>query len=292
MRVQPLLWVAGVLLAVTVAPAWGGAGQAEKVSGRLSVRDALTVPGRSARVEARLVRSGLLGETGLGGEQLVFLVGGRTAGTAMTGGDGRAFLEHRVRMRGNHVMTVRLVPNKRVESAEASATLACWERRRPILFVDVESLVGEAKTPRIPLPSLPIEIGRQERQAPASDAADELKRLTDYYFNVIYLIRSDREETGAREEAREWLRKHRFPVGLLVTMRPGPAPLADLVERMRADGWDNLKAGVGRTREFAEALVDLRIAVVVIPSSTKDAEMPSKAQVAKDWKEVRKKLQS
>ncbi len=292
--IRLLLWAAGLLLAMSAVPEWGEAGQAEKVSGRLSVRDALTVPGRPAKIEARLVRSGLLEGAGLGGEQIEFLVGGRAAGTAMTGGDGRAFLEHTPRMRGNHAITVRLVPNKRVESGEAAAVLACWERRRPILLVDLEALVEETEAPLVPLPSLPslpVDIGRYHPQTPAPDAADELKRLTDYYFNVIYLLRSDREEASVREEAREWFRKHGFPTGLLVTMRPGQAPLVGLVERMKAEGWDNLKAGIGRTREFAETLVDLRMTVVIIPSSSKDVEMPPKAQVVKDWKEVRKRLQ-
>lgn len=290
--IRTLLWAGGLWVTVSAWPAWNSIGHAEQIAGRLSVKDALTVPGRPVRIEARLVRSGLLGQAGLGGEQLEFLIAGRPAGTAMTGGDGRAFLEHVPRMRGNHAITVKLVSTTRVESAEARATLACWERRRPILLVDMDALAEGSKAPLIPLPSLPIEIGRQAQQAPASDAAGELKRLTDYYFNVIYLARSDRDEMGMGEEAREWLRSHRFPAGLLATVRPGRTPLVELVDRMKTEGWDNLKAGVGRTREFAETLVDLRIGVVILPATTKDEDVPPKAQVAKDWKEVRKKLQS
>ena len=290
--VRTLLWTGGWLFTVSTWPGWDSAAYAEQVAGRLSVKDALTVPGRPVRIEARLVRSGLLGQTGLGGEQIEFLIAAKTAGTAMTGGDGRAFFEHTPRMRGNHAITVKLVTSKRVESAEAQGTLACWERRRPILLVDTNALAEGSRAPLIPLPSLPIEIGRQEHRAPASDAAGELKRLTDYYFNVIYLARSDRDEMDVREETREWLKNHRFPTGPLVTMRPGRTPLVELVDRMKAEGWDNLKTGVGRTREFAETLVDLRLGVVILPATSKDEEVPPKAQVAKDWKEVRKKLQS
>jgi hypothetical protein len=286
------LWTGVWLLTVSARPGGDSVAHAEQVAGRLSVKDALTVPGRPVRIEAWLVRSGLLGRAGLGGEQLEFLIAGRAVGTAMTGGDGRAFFEHTPRMRGNHPITVKLVSTKRVESVEAQASLACWERRRPILLVDTAALSEGSRAPLIPLPSLPIEIGRQEQQAPVSDAPGELKRLTDYYFNVIYLARSDRNEMDVREETREWLRNHRFPDGLLVTMRPGRTPLVELIDRMKAEGWDNLKTGVGRTREFAETLVDLRIGVVILPATTKDEEVPPKAQVAKDWKEVRKKLQS
>ena len=93
---------------------------ADKIAGSLIVRDALTMPGRPVMLQARLVHDGLLQQTGIGGEQLEFVVAGKKIGTAMTGGDGRAFREQTPRMPGNQVITVRLVPNKRVESPEAT----------------------------------------------------------------------------------------------------------------------------------------------------------------------------
>ena len=83
-----------LLLLLPLPPVLQPAVAAGKVAGTLSLRDALTAPGRPVMIEARLVRAGLLGQTGLGGEQLEFTVEGKKAGTAMTGGDGRAFLEY------------------------------------------------------------------------------------------------------------------------------------------------------------------------------------------------------
>lgn len=299
-RSRGLLWAACFLLAgLSLAPSGAAA---DKVSGRLLLQDVLTVPSRPVRIEARLVRGGLLGPTGLGGEQLELIVGGKSAGHAMTGGDGRALFDYTPRMRGNHVITVRLAATKRVDSPEASATLACWERRRPILLVDMAALTEEtgapiASTPPLPslpsLPSLPINAHRRDRPAPLPDAADELKRLSDYYFNVIYLSRSGQDGTPSGEDERAWLRQHRLPPGLLVTVPSGQAALAGLIDRMRAEGWDNLKSGVGRTAEFASVLVEHRMDVVLISVSKDEHEpLPKKAYVAKDWKEVRKKLQT
>lgn len=264
---------------------------ADKITGGLVVRDALTMPGRPVMLQARLVHEGLLQQSGIGGEQLEFLVGGKKVGTAMTGGDGRAFLEYTPRMRGNQVITVRLVPSKRVESPEATATLACWERRRPILLVEAAALVEVPRAPSFPIPFVPLEIADPAGLPPAPDAAEELKRLAEFFYNVIYLSSSDRQEIGKNEDLRAWLRQHRFPTGLWLTIHPGERALSAKVEDLKGEGWDNLKAGIGRTREFAEALVAHRLTVVIMPATSRDEEVPKKAILAKDWKEARKKLQ-
>jgi hypothetical protein len=269
----------------------GQAGAAETVAGQLSVRDALTAPGRAVRIEARLVHKGLLGRVGLGGEQVEFLIGDKKAGTAMTGGDGRAILEYTPRMRGTQTVTVRLVTKKRVDSPDATAILASWERRRPILLVDVASLSKESHAPASPVPSLPLALGRRERPEVMPDAAAELKRLTDYFFNVIYLVWSDDDEESVRHETREWLKRQGLPIALLMVVKPGQAALGKWIDSLRMDGWTNLKAGIGRTRDFAEVLVERRMQAVILPASAKDEDLPKKAQAVKDWKEVRRKLQ-
>ena len=265
---------------------------ADKIAGSLIVRDALTMPGRPVMLQARLVHDGLLQQTGIGGEQLEFVVAGKKIGTAMTGGDGRAFREQTPRMPGNQVITVRLVPNKRVESPEATATLACWERRRPILLVEAAALAEMPRAPSFPIPSLPLEIADLAGLPPAPDAAEELKRLAEFFYNVIYLSSSDRQEIGKKEDLRAWLRQHRFPTGLSLTVSPGETALSEKIDELKAEGWDNLKAGIGRTRKFAETLVAHRMTVVIMPATTRDEEVPKKAILAKDWKEARKKLQS
>lgn len=268
-----------------------GAGAAGLIAGTLTVRDALTSPGHPARIETRLIHRGLLGGTGLGGELIELRIDGKKVGTAMTGGDGRAFFEYTPKMRGNHLATVRLTGSKRVESAEAVATVASWERRRPILLVEIEALAEEpARAPVLPR-SLPLELAHADKPAPAPDAAVELKRLTDFFYNVVYVSRTDRDRLDEEGDDRVWLKQHRFPIGLLVTLKPGKSALTDMIGRMRAEGWDNLKAGVGRTNEFAEVLVEQRMTAVVVPEPDR-GELPQRARAARDWKDVRRKLQA
>jgi len=265
------------------------ASAAEKVAAKLWVADALAMPGRPVRLEARLLRTGLFSQQGLGGERIEFHVDGRSIGTALTGGDGRAFLEHTPRMRGRHEIRAVLSPNPRVTSPEGTATLWCWERRRPILLVDVEAVTEPPKSP-LPLPSLPLDFGKANRGKPEPNAAQELKRLSEFFYNVIYLSRSGSEDLAQLQEIRAWLLDHQFPAGLVIMLRPGAETLAQKIDEMRAEGWDNLHAGIGRTREFAEVLLAHRMGAVILPPSEKDLDLPRKAKVVKTWKEIRKKL--
>jgi hypothetical protein len=261
---------------------------AEKIAAQLSAPDAVSTPGRPVKLEARLARGGVLGDIEIGGEQLEFLVNGKPIGTAMTGGDGRAYLEYTPRMRGNHPLIVRLVPSKRVEATNATATVATWEKRRPLLLVE-RSAVVEDRGRSGPLPDLGIGLLRQSDPKPAAGAPEELKRLSEFFFNIIYVEREG-DNTPERFELRDWLHQNSFPFGLRVKVKDGRAPLAEKIQELQKDGWENLKAGVGRTREFAEVLIEHRLRVVLIPGA-RDQDVPRKAQVAKDWKEARKFLQ-
>jgi hypothetical protein len=272
-----LVWLSGMTLGQSAA--------ADPVSATLSVSDAVTTPGRPVKLEARLVRAGPLMESGLGGEQLAFFVAGKQVGTAMTGGDGRAYLEYTPKMRGNQTVTVRLLPNKRVTAAEATATVGSWERRRPILLVERPALIEPAR--RRSLPDLEVLTGAEP--SPAAGAAEELKRLAEFYFNIIYLEQT--EDTGmVPRDFRQWLMQHGFPFGLRVTVQKGADGLSETFQALQTAGWENMQAGVGRSGEFGEALLKHRLrAVLIVPE--RDPQLPRRIQQASDWREARKLLQ-
>jgi hypothetical protein len=257
------------------------------------VKDVLVLPGQPARIEAVLTRSELLGtRQGLGGEQLELVVEGKSVAKAMTGGDGRAFLDYTPKVRGNHEVTVKLVANPRVTSPDAKAVLGAWERRRPILLVEMAALMEPEKSLPMPVPSMPTPLGRQEDPTPAADAADELNRLAQFFYNVMYVSWSPKGVDGLmvdKKDVREWLAQHKFPRGLAITVKPGEQALGEKIDQLRADGWTNVKAGIGRSRAFADVLVAHRMEVVVVPEPDK-GELPKKARTVKEWKEIRKKL--
>ena len=261
---------------------------AEKIDGELSVRDVLVLPGQPAQIEAILTTRSLLGTPlGLGGEQLELVIEGKPVARAMTGGDGRAFLGYTTKLRGNHEITVKLAANTRVASADAKAVLGAWERRRPILIVELAAMMQPVKSSPLPIP-----LSRPEDPSPAPDAAEELSRLTQFFYNVMYVSWSPgdaQDSAGMGEDVREWLARHKFPRGLSVTVKPGKRGLGEKIDQLRTDGWKNVKAGIGRSRAFAEVLVEHRMDVVIVPEPER-GELPKKAKTVKEWKDVRKKL--
>jgi hypothetical protein len=264
---------------------WAGS----KITGVLLTKDALTIPNRPAKVEARLVQQGLMGETGLGGESLQLEIAGKTVATAMTGGDGRAFFEYTPKMRGNVTFAVTLVNSPRVEAPLAAGFLAVWEHRRPILLVEALAL---AEQPPEPLaPALPFGKAAVAQLKPLPDAADELRRMAQFYYNVIYVTaQNDGLFSVSRVgQFRQWLSDNGFPSGLIIHAENKQEGLGAMLDDLKKEGWTAIKSGIGRSPSFAATLVERRMEAVLVPEPSK-GEVPRKAKTAKDWKEVRKKL--
>jgi len=258
----------------------------ERVAGRLIVEDVLARPGTPVTLKARLVQDGLLGMTGLGGETVKFTVQGQDAGTTMTGGDGRAFLEFKTHMRGNQKIEAEVLQSSRVQAAHNTGNLASWERRRPILLVDVVTLLKTRDSGPLSLPGLPL-LTPVKLGGPDEDAPRELTKLGEFYYNIIYLYRGD---DAHMESLRAWLKASQFPPGIARAVQPGPGKLLAFIEQLKERGWDHIEAGVGRTKGFADTLVKNRIKAVIFPDPSKKETFPHRAKIVSKWKEVRKHL--
>jgi len=262
---------------------------AEKISGTLTVHDSLTSPNQPATIEATLTGKSLLAETGLGGEPIELLVAGKVVATAMTGGDGRAFLSYTPKAKGAVPFTVRVGTSPRVGVVEAGANLAVWERRSPIMAVEMVALMEDAagQGPTVTWPGKEAE-GRR----PMPDAAEELGKLTQFYYNVLYVVTQDKALgpiDPVNAQARQWLKDQKFPVGHILVLPSDPEAFGAKLDELHAAGWKTLKIGVGRTKAFAEAFLQRRLDAVMVPEPAK-GEAPRKAKVAKEWKDVRKKM--
>lgn len=273
------------LLLLTFIPSVSFA-EDEKVTGRLIVEDVLAKPGKPVMLKARLVQDGLLGVTGLGGETIEFVVQGQRAGTTLTGGDGRARLEFKTHMRGNQKIVAKVEPSPRVNAVTGLGNFASWERRKPILLVDVSILLKSDESGKVAIPALPI-LNDTEFSEPDEDAPKELSKLGEFYYNIIYLLRGDNSHV---ENLREWLKASQFPPGITRAVQPGPAKLLKFIEKLKEDGWDNIEAGIGQTKGFADTLVKNRIKAVIFPDPTKKIKYPRRAKIISTWKEVRKHL--
>jgi len=261
----------------------------EKMPGTLTVHDSLTAPNQPATIEATLTGKSLRTEIPLGGEPIELLIAGNVVATVMTGGDGRVFLSYTLKAKGSVPFTVRVGTASRVAVVEAGANLAVWERRTPIIAVEMASLMEApiAQGPTVSLPGKDAE-GRQ----PMPDAANELGKLTQFYYNVLYVVMEDKAvgtNDQVNAQARQWLSDHKFPVGHILVLPFDPAAFGAKLDEMHDAGWKTLKIGVGRTKAFAETFLQRRLDAVMVPEPAK-GEAPRKAKVAKEWKEVRKKM--
>ena len=262
---------------------------AEKIPGTLTVHDSLTSPNQPASIEATLTWKGVLTEAGLGGEPIELLIAGNVVATAMTGGDGRAFLSYTPKAKGAVPFTVRVGTTPRVAVTEAAANLAVWERRSPIIAVEMAALMEE---PVRQGPTLTLPGKEEEGRRPMPDAAEELGKLTQFYYNVLYVVTGDKaagNHDQVNAQARQWLKDHKFPVGHILVLPSDPEAFGAKLDELHAAGWKTIKIGVGHTKAFADAFLQRRLEAVMVPEPAK-GDAPRKAKVAKDWKDVRKKL--
>ncbi len=264
---------------------------AEKTTASLFIKDALTSINQPATIEAKLISKGLLTSNPLGGEPLELVVDGKVVATTMTGGDGRAFFTYIPKAQGLAPIQVRIGNSPRVASTEGQAALAVWEKRQPILMIELSSLLEEPMPSRIPPRVPPMGIAIDLERKPMPEAADELGKLTQFYYRVIYVVTVSAGGDGARvsAEARHWLKAHKFPPGYVMVLPPDSKALGTKIDEFHAEGWKTIKIGVGRSKAFAEAFLQRRLGAIIVPEPTK-GDVPRKAKVAKDWKDVRKKL--
>ena len=275
------------ILLVIFIPAYLCEAAEKKIVATIQVKDALAVPGQPVAIDAQLEADGVSKKVGLGGEPLELVVDGKVAATATTGGDGRASFTYSTKMVGVLPIQVRLDASTRVSSATGEGNLVVWERRNPILAIDMASLI-ETVHVDVSIPGTGPQ--KNPEQKPMPDAAAEIGKLTQFYYRVIYIVPSTGSDGfQAGTQARAWLKAHHFPSGYLLVLPPGNEVLGTKIDELRASGWNTIKVGIGRTKVFAEAFLQRRIDAVIVPEPPKN-EIPRKAKTAKEWKEIRKKL--
>ncbi|MEC4674207.1 MAG: hypothetical protein VST68_08455 [Nitrospirota bacterium] len=254
---------------------------------RLIVEDVMIHPGKPAMLEARLVQDGPSGEKGLAGETIRFQVQGQKARGTVTGEDGRATLEYTTPMRGNQVIKGIVEPSANVQQVEGIGNFASWERRRPLLFVDLETVFNPHDTLQALGSSASFVQTMDALGDPEEHAPSELTKLGLYYYNIIYLYRG---EAGHRDAIRVWLQDHHFPPGITKVVEPGAGPLLEFITSIKAQGWDTIEAGIGLTKEFAEVLVKNRISTVILRPAPSDEKFPRRTKFVTTWKKIRRYL--
>ena len=266
---------AGFFTALLFLTATTNLSAAEKTSVILTVHDSLTAPNKPATIEATLTGKSLRTEIPQKGESIELLIDGKVVATAMTGSEGRAILSYVPKAKGVVPFTVRVRATSSIAVTEAGANLVVWERRSPMMAVEMAALMEDA-----------------EGRSPMPDAAVELGRLTQFYYNVIYVMTESKSvgtDDQVNAQARQWLKDQKFPVGFIIVLPSNPGAFGARLDELHAAGWTTLKIGVGRTKAFAEAFLQQRLDAIMVPEPAK-GEAPRRAKVAKEWKDVRKRM--
>ncbi|MDF0645891.1 MAG: hypothetical protein P0111_17830 [Nitrospira sp.] len=238
----------------------------------LFAHDALVSPRQSAVIDAGLTVERRGRQLPAVGTSLELVQDAKVLATAVTDERGMAALRFVPTRRGVQQLVVRTASGSGVTAA-AAATVAVWERRMPILTVEVTALRDPASGEPLP------------------DAADELQKVAQFYYNVVYVAAEPGDagrKLAASDRTRQWLAEHGFPVGYVLVSASAEA-FGSKLDELRSAGWMTIKIGVGRSKEFADVFAQRRLDAVLVPEPAK-GEAPRKAKVAKTWKDVRRKL--
>lgn len=274
---------------VALCVAFSTAVGSEERAVELYVTDALTFPSRSVELQARLTEQRPGGEEGMPKEPVEFVLQGRVLGKVTTDSEGWAKLEFAPKMRGNLSLSAKWATAAKAEVVEGQGVLLSWERRRPILLIDLAVLVDgklEAKTPppkraRAFLDPV-LSLGEPSAAAPA-----ELRKLSKYYYNLVYIEQTGK---GRMEVIQAWLREQEFPPGMIRVLPATAEALPDLLEGLKEEGWENVSGGIGRTADFAEVLLKNRLQTIILPLPGNDERFPRRAIILNDWSRIRRHL--
>ena len=258
----------------------------EERSIALYVTDALTFPSRPVQLQARLTEHRPEGDQGIPEEPVEFFLQGRALGKATTDSQGWARLEFAPQMRGNLELRVRWATAAKADAVEGRGVLLSWERRRPILLIDLAVLVEGEYDPEPPPPELFPDPGLILGESHAAASA-ELSKLSKFYYNLVYV---DQSGKGRLEAIQSWLRKQQFPPGMIKILPQTSTSLHDLLLALKEEGWENISGGIGQTAEFAEALVKNRLQAIILPRSDTGQQFPRRAIILNDWSRVRRHL--
>ena len=282
-------WILLVSSLIGLCTVFSSLGGAEERTVELYVTDVLTFPSRPVQLEARLIEHHPKGTQGMPQESVEFVLQGRVLGKAITDTEGWARLEFAPKMRGNLSLRAKWATPLKAEVVEGNGVLLSWERRRPILLIDLAVLVeGELVTEPPPpklakrFPDPGLLLGKPSAAAPA-----ELRKLAKFYYNLVYI---DQTGKGRIEVIQSWLRAQEFPPGMIRILPSTSMSLPDLLKGLNEEGWENVSGGIGRTADFAEVLVKNRLQAIILPLPGKDVRFPRRAIVLNDWSRVRRYL--
>ena len=281
-------WVFCTLLFVSVMGVLGFSDKpvttlVSRDSAELIVLDVLAQPTQPVLLSARLIKTRLFMQTGLGGEPIDFLVDGAFIGQSMTGGDGWVRKEFTPTKTGILVLTVKLSHAKRVKAEARTGIIGALEQVRPIVLVELDAAMMQVDTPKIgPFDLSVFGQGNGGLSEPMPEAAEALVSISKRASLVYFLIGN----ASSTPDVHAWLAEHTFPPGPVFMLEPGTRALPSKVEGWKDDGWTNIKAGISRNVESVEEYVHQDLAGVMLLHEDEEEDIPEGVIVVSEWKDI------
>ncbi len=216
---------------------------------------------------------------GKGDKPLRFFLDGRPIGDDETNDEGYAHVKRDFDAPGSHRLVV-AYDRDGVRAAEAAATVFVWLKHEPILVVDVDHTVADTRVRDL------LTRSGTETSQPMPDAPEVLHELARS-FHVVYLTGRPRELTP---KTREWLQRHGFPAGPLLTwdVDRHPWSQADYKRERLDDLQDDFEAvniGIGDRSHDRKAYSKRRLFTIML-----DRDSPKRVNdvvYLPDWSAVR-----
>jgi hypothetical protein len=252
-------------------------------SAELIAPDVLAQPKQPVLLSARLVKTRLFMQIGLGGEPVEFLVDGTSIGRTMTGGDGWARKEFIPKKKGVLEFTVRLTHGKRVKAQSYTAIIGSVKRTRSIILVELEAAMTHVEKPKFgPFDLSMFGQAHGNLSQPMPGAAEALTAVSKR-ASLLYLLVGKTSQSPA---VHTWLAEHAFPSGPVFMLQPGTRALVSKIEEWKDEGWTNIKAGISRNVDSVEEYVDQELQAVMVLDEDDEEDIPEGATGVSEWKEI------
>ncbi len=244
----------------------------------LTVEDAITQPGKKARLVAYVEREPVLGmRQDVKDVAVTFHVDGTLIGQDDTNDDGKARDKCRVPSSADRFEARAVLDG---HDLHATAAIFRWDDDRTAIAVDIDNTISDTEYEDLILED------EDDDSDPLKRARRTLRTLADDY-HIIYLTARPR---FLLEKTRGWLAEHDFPDGPVLTapgLRQAVRPEAFKCEALHdlRKRWPNLRIGIGDQSSDAEAYGSNDMLSLII-SRRPPRTIGPHAVILRNWKAV------
>ena len=249
----------------------------EKPRARLQGYDGIALPGEEVILKAKLEKDDVF-HLDLEDQKVVFSLGGKTIGTAITGERGIARLAYKPEEGGTYRIHVAIHPDSPYQGEEGEVLLQVVPKDRDLLVSDVDHTIADISW-------LKFLVTANEDVPPLADAPDVLQQLSARY-QIIYLTARD---DSFMKKTKEWMSLQELPRAPIIfwdflgsPSRSRSRFKKEMIAKLKQD-WPQVVVGIGDQRGDAEAYLENGLRAFILGD---EENLPDGATRVSSWKEI------